>query len=244
MSLNSFCPTTKRFRFRTVREEPARSLLPQGGKEELVAAAQKATAADSFIVPLDRSPRFLIGNAVLNAISQQFSAATLKADILGSAGPAAVHCAPYVAVLTSEPVGVARMSKVRVMLTKRDTMLAMAELPERPRVRLVGPNLSMGNGYSSSGMASGSDADRADVELEEHWHMQRYRLMRELAIRYAVDAQLTDREEDSLPHEVRMKRFEKIRVLPEGSDQLNGMLRESPFIQFELCTELSGVRPR
>ena len=189
VSLNSFCPKSRRFGFRTVREEPVLSVLPQGGAEQLTDAAQRATAEQNFIVPLERGDRFIVNNAVMSAVSQQFAAAALKRDILGPAGDAAVHCEPYVLVLTAEPLGVARMGKVRAMLARRGALLALAgEVQERPRVKLAS-------------QASPNDADSLSrIVLEEHWHVDRYILMRKLARRWLLDVELTDKENDALPY--------------------------------------------
>ena len=159
-------------------EEPVRRLLPPGGKDDLEAAARRASERDSFIVPLAPGARFVVGTAVLNALSQHFAAAALKRDVLGPAGPAAVICAQYAFCLTAEPVGVARASKVRALLMRRDALLALATTPPQT----------------------------ADIELEAPFYRQRFELMRELARRWSVDAHLSSVEEAALPESVREAR--------------------------------------
>ncbi len=214
VSLNSFCPSTRRFTFRTVREESAHAMLPPGGADDLIAAARLASAADSFIVPLASGPRWVINNAVLNRLSEQFAGGTLTRDVLGPAGPSAVRCAPYVLCLTAEPAGVARESKVRAMLARRDALLALATAPP----------------------PFGGDAG---VLLDAPWQLQRFDLVCELARKWSVGAQLSRAEETALPHAVQAARAAARKAFsPPRSDDTHTQREDSPFVTFELCVPL------
>ncbi|HEV7299913.1 MAG TPA: hypothetical protein VGN72_11160 [Tepidisphaeraceae bacterium] len=93
--------------------------------ERILAAAAK-TSADDAILPLPSDERWYMLNAVLNEISERYSAGFLKRDM-----GLPVRTANYLICLTYENAGDLKTRKIRAMIVRKDLLLNLPADPPR-----------------------------------------------------------------------------------------------------------------
>ena len=114
---------------RTLAEMDCRDVFQNDVAVERVLAAAKKTDEHNAILPLAKDDRWYVLNSVLNELSERFATGFLKQD-LGIATASRV----YLACLTFENAGDLKTRKVRVMLIRKEALLALpAEPPEFER---------------------------------------------------------------------------------------------------------------
>ena len=117
-------PGPRTLRIRTLAEMNAGDVFLNTAARDAVTAAARGTTAADPTLPLPREDYWFHLNAVLNELSEQFAAGTLRRDLGYD-----VRCEPYLVALTCEAAGAMRTRKVRAMVVRRDLLL---NLPADP----------------------------------------------------------------------------------------------------------------
>ena len=111
-------PGPRTLRIRTLAEMHAGDVFLNTAARDAVVAAARRTTAEDPTLPLPEGDYWFYLNAVLNELSEQFAAGTLRRDL-----GLEVRCEPYLIALTCEAAGAMRTRKVRAMVMRRDALL-------------------------------------------------------------------------------------------------------------------------
>lgn len=120
ISLNVF--NEGRLLIRTVCEKACEEVFLSKLAAANLRDAANATTPENPLLELKQDDYWFYLNAVLNEISEQFSAGQLKRD-----GGSPVTSTMYVICLTSEAAGTARTRKIRAMMVRKDVFVGLVD---------------------------------------------------------------------------------------------------------------------
>lgn len=124
-SLNSIRSDT--LLIRTLLETSLAETFLNAHAVRLVRSAAQRTTKEDPILRLPKDDAWFILNAVLNELSEKFSAGLLRADVDGTHA----KTARYVICLTCEKAGEVRTQKVRAMVIREDLLQSLPAEPPR-----------------------------------------------------------------------------------------------------------------
>ncbi|SFI24374.1 hypothetical protein [Planctomicrobium piriforme] len=112
-----------RLLIRTLLEKRCEEIFLNSAAAQMVVDAAQRTTEKDPLLPLPKSDHWYFLNSVLNEISEQFAAGTIKRDL-----GLPVRCEQYVLCLTCEAAGLIKQKKVRAMLIRK---ALLEKLPEQ-----------------------------------------------------------------------------------------------------------------
>ena len=113
LSLNSYCTTSRTFKFRTLMEaNDLKVFVPEAAISHLTSAAKQTKSEDNYIIKMNPITYDLICVALVNSLSEKCAEGFLARDM----GSQQILAEKYVMCLTAEDTKVSKQHKIRAMI--------------------------------------------------------------------------------------------------------------------------------